>query len=756
VAILLAASVPVISSIAEADTAMTVASPGPLTDAVDFITDLPSCGGVGPTGVLDEGSSFLVSDYCNATTYRYNTTGASPSLVTSVANGITHAMVDHNGVLYGVASNNQNITPSGVWELSRSTLALTRQIAQSPCGDIRDLANDPAGGGLILTGDCGIYRIRGMDTPSPFVELIASGNFDGISVDAATNTAWVALAGADAIGHYALASGNLLETVPVPGDPDGIAVAAPGAPNGIGGNLFVNNNDGTLVMIDVHNGNARSVVASGGTRGDFVTVGKDGFLYLTQTDEIVQIKPAIFIPANPEATALDPRQWAAGDVHVHSAGDTSLRDNLYCRNTVPPLIPRDGKPTDEQERACAQYLMAMVADRMKAPAENGGVKPLPLSWAILSEHGPWLGINSPGKTRITDYDTAEGRKEWNIIADQATATAKAEHLRMLIGEELGTTGTTGHFSAYSIPDYVRNGPLNPVESTYVRDVRRDGGWGAINHPFEGSTWDCWTCFGQYPGTIRAMEIITSATLPRTELLRRWDQELISGVPLAAVGGGDTHTVGRTPANFSNNIHGHTAQQRGGNTAALGSDGRARTYVYTGVRAVAPTFSSRDPSDPVRQALYNGSSLASNGPLAVMTLDGAAPATAGTRWRASHTVKVAWNHGDGYGDPISVKIVVGQRKDPAIAMDPWCNADLYDAPRRNQCRVEKTFTLSASDRTAGQFSTTINQAGYTSLSPVARPTRHNPSAYIRLEVEFPRVNNARRVVYGSPFYIDGTA
>ncbi|MCY1139843.1 hypothetical protein OWR29_17720 [Actinoplanes sp. Pm04-4] len=447
--------------------------------------------------------------------------------------------------------------------------------------------------------------------------------------------------------------------------------------------------------------------------------------------------------------ALDPAAWEAGDVHVHSVGDTSLRDNLYCRNTNPPLIPRNGKATDAQKEACAQHLMRMVVDRMKAPEKKGSITPSPLSWVVLSEHGPWLGINAPGKQGVTDYNTAEGRRQWNIVADKASATAATDRVRMLIGEEMGTTGTTGHFSAYYVPDYVRNGPLNPAEGYYVRDVRRDGGWGAINHPFNGSTWGCWDCLRRYPKTIRAMEIITSEALPGGDLLRRWDQELGNGYPVAAVGGGDTHTVSRVgPPSL------HAAEQRGGNTAKLGADGRARTYVYTGRAGLGAGFNSRDQFDPVRVALHDGTSVASNGPLAVMTVDGAAPDSEILPWRPAHQVKVAWNKSDGYGDPTSITVVAGQREDPVSPREFLCTRSPYEAPRSERCRNEKRFAVSSSDKASGQVTIDVDATGFPALARVARPTPHNPSSYIRVQVEFPRVDGKRRVVYTSPVYFSG--
>src|SRR4051794_26711575 len=62
-----------VASSAHAATFTTVTAP--LTSASDYLTGLPSCG-LGPVGLLPETGSFIVTDYCNATTYRYDTSGA--------------------------------------------------------------------------------------------------------------------------------------------------------------------------------------------------------------------------------------------------------------------------------------------------------------------------------------------------------------------------------------------------------------------------------------------------------------------------------------------------------------------------------------------------------------------------------------------------------------------------------------------------------------------------------------------------------
>ena len=185
----------------------------PLSNAVDYITGLPSCG-IGPVGLLPEKGTFLVSDWCNSTTYRYDTSGSAPVLTASLQNGITHGLTRDNGIYYGVASNNQTVITSGVYSLDPVTLKITNQIIGNPCngGDIRGLAADPANGDLLLTGDCGVFRISQPSGNVPFFTQIASGNFDGITIDPATDHAWIADNGNGAVIEFDLGSNTRLRS----------------------------------------------------------------------------------------------------------------------------------------------------------------------------------------------------------------------------------------------------------------------------------------------------------------------------------------------------------------------------------------------------------------------------------------------------------------------------------------------------------------------------------------------------------------
>jgi hypothetical protein len=138
--------------------------------------------------------------------------------------------------------------------------------------------------------------------------------------------------------------------------------------------------------------------------------------------------PPATVPAPAAAAAdpdpLNPADWSAGDVHVHSLGDASLRDNLDCRHNVTGF-PTGHAATKEQEQACATYLV----NKVLTTAKSHGLK-----WVILSEHGVWMGIYAPGAdASALSYSRSEAAGEWQTVRDTASAAAPTAGVRALIG-----------------------------------------------------------------------------------------------------------------------------------------------------------------------------------------------------------------------------------------------------------------------------------------------------------------------------------
>jgi sugar lactone lactonase YvrE len=157
------------------------------------------------------------------------------------------------------------------------------------------MVGDPTGDNLFLVGEKGLYRVDGLTT-SRNVTLIAPGSFDGTAISSDGRTVYVssgqAVVGYDRSGHQVVKVDVCCHS------PDGLVAFGSGTRIGsvdLSGSIVVNGNDGTLLRIDTTQGNKVSVLASGGQRGDFMTLGIDGCLYAAQGNNIVRMDPCFTV-----------------------------------------------------------------------------------------------------------------------------------------------------------------------------------------------------------------------------------------------------------------------------------------------------------------------------------------------------------------------------------------------------------------------------------------------------------------------------
>lgn len=281
----------------------------PLTGGTDFVTGAPSCplasGSAGPVGLVFDPSHFFATDFCNHTTYRFPLTGGSfASPEASSINGLTQGLAVSEGHYYGLAGERSNIV-KGLYAFDPATLSLQEPlIASFPSADgpvavvVDPVSPDPSNPDLFVSSSAGIFRVHSPNS-APTVTPFATGNFDGLYFTSDGSRLYGAEVSLQHIFGFDR-SGTQVLAVDLSGHgPDGVAVAKANAVIGgidISNNVFVNSNDGTIERIDVNNGNGVSVVASGGSRGDFVTVGEDECLYATQSDRIVKLIPCFFEP----------------------------------------------------------------------------------------------------------------------------------------------------------------------------------------------------------------------------------------------------------------------------------------------------------------------------------------------------------------------------------------------------------------------------------------------------------------------------
>jgi hypothetical protein len=116
------------------------------------------------------------------------------------------------------------------------------------------------------------------------------GNPDGLVIDNNGNAyvAGYATKHVLAVDRY----GVIADLGSVPGGPDGVALGSPRGP--FAGSVIVNQRDGRVVALRA--GGSLTTMAIGGTPGDLVAVDPEGFLYVTQYEEIIRIGPSWFAP----------------------------------------------------------------------------------------------------------------------------------------------------------------------------------------------------------------------------------------------------------------------------------------------------------------------------------------------------------------------------------------------------------------------------------------------------------------------------
>jgi len=141
---------------------------------------------------------------------------------------------------------------------------------------------DPVNGDIISASEQGLVDIN----PVAGTYRVINPNLfpDGVSVSANGATAYVENGGA--IQAYSISTGALLNTWNTGHSPDGTGIINGGKFNG---DIVVNNNDGTVVLLDPSTG-IFDVIADNGTRGDWVSLDtNNGTLFLSQQDEVARL-----------------------------------------------------------------------------------------------------------------------------------------------------------------------------------------------------------------------------------------------------------------------------------------------------------------------------------------------------------------------------------------------------------------------------------------------------------------------------------
>ena len=182
-----------------------------------------------------------------------------------------------------------------------NNLTLTHITTTPNATPTQGLAGNPVSGNLIATTNIGLINLNPATGANTFI--VNPPNLgDGVSVSPDGTTAYVAIFGGAAVRGYNILTGaETFAATGLPGGPDGTAVIVGGALNG---SIVVNNNDGTVGLLDVTTG-IETIIASGGTRGDFASPDlNNGSLFVFLDDSVWRLSlPGAVIggpPAVPE------------------------------------------------------------------------------------------------------------------------------------------------------------------------------------------------------------------------------------------------------------------------------------------------------------------------------------------------------------------------------------------------------------------------------------------------------------------------
>jgi hypothetical protein len=242
------------------------------------------------------GGIAIGSGYARGQIYRFNDVDGQSfgSALASVPAGGTPTgiAITGNAVYFGVLGG-------GYFRVDPTTLALT-PLGLAGVNARYGLWGNQTNGHLIASTAQGLLDIN--PVTSTFV-LVGSpgGNTDGVTVSPDGKIAYNET-NSNAIFGYSLVTVNpstpVFTRTGLPGGPDGTGIISGGA---FDGDIIVDNNDGTVGLID-HMTGVETIIASGGTRGDLVAPDlSNGTLFLTQSEALYRLScgPDCSIGSNP-------------------------------------------------------------------------------------------------------------------------------------------------------------------------------------------------------------------------------------------------------------------------------------------------------------------------------------------------------------------------------------------------------------------------------------------------------------------------
>jgi Calx-beta domain/Domain of unknown function (DUF4214) len=449
--------------------------------------------GVGPIGLaFSQNGTLFVSDAQNNNLYAFGQPGGTAGPATlvgtvtpSFGGSLTGLAFTKDGRFYAMLSNGNNLV-----EIDPANGVVIRQVVHLNGGSRFGLAIDPLSGDLFVSGFDGIERISNFASGPGTDTHYLSGDFDGINF-APDGTLYAA---AELQGGIYRVTGTNAPTPGVatviaflPGNPDGIALEANPA-NAAKPFLYVNRNDGTITRIDTSTlpdtptsacTTGCSDIYTGGSRGDFVTVGPSGCLFATQSERVIRITKAdgscSLLPTDTVPhIALTPEIVSPSPAQGTTVTFTAQLKNVANPEGVPvTLFVSGANPiaklvrADANGRAVFTYTGVGVGDdKTFASADLSGTtifsNESKVTWTP-GKHSTFLTLNfSPSSGTVSRPLTLVGTLVDVSATPNPTAVAGASISFNLAGQTCsGTTDNTGKASCSITPAVaVGSYPLN--------------------------------------------------------------------------------------------------------------------------------------------------------------------------------------------------------------------------------------------------------------------------------------------------------
>ncbi len=273
---------------ASADMTLTATGQNEGFTLTTFATNFPS-NGLGPLGIgFPADGGVLVSD--------------GPGNVRHFATDVDNQNAANApvGANYGSGKAFDMVTtPSGIVYMGQRDAGQIVQlnsdgsldhVVATGLGAPHGIVADPANGHLIVATFTQ-KDVWDVNPTNGAVSLLFHASLDGLTINADGTVLYGAAApqGTDRIYGYSLVSGNvgslIFDSGTVAGGPDGAALGY----GPLSGNIYVNTNSGTIIEINLST-KAQTVIATGGTRGDFAVVdNSNGSMLLTQSNKVLRL-----------------------------------------------------------------------------------------------------------------------------------------------------------------------------------------------------------------------------------------------------------------------------------------------------------------------------------------------------------------------------------------------------------------------------------------------------------------------------------